>query len=58
MSGLRSGMGTKFFSPAARRARRSRPLSRFQEVVMLGVVFALGVGLQLTLILKLAPIVQ
>ena len=58
MSGLRFGMGTKWPVRTGKRARRSRPLTRVQEVLVLGMVFAVGVGLQLTLVLKLAPLVQ
>jgi len=58
MSGLRFGTGTKWLARTGKRARRPRPLTRVQEVLVLGMVFAIGVGLQLTLVLKLAPLVQ
>jgi hypothetical protein len=53
MFGVRSGAGKGWHKASRRRA--SRPLNRAQEIVVLGVVFALGVGLQLALIIHLAP---
>jgi hypothetical protein len=49
------GAGRK---PAAKTRRRSRPLNRFQEAVVLVVVFAAGVGLQLALLMHLGPVAQ
>jgi hypothetical protein len=54
MFGARSGAGTGR-DKALRRRRRSRPLNRAQEIAVLGLVFAVGVGLQLALLINLAP---
>jgi hypothetical protein len=35
--------------------RRSRPLTRIQEITMLGVAFAFGAALQVAYVLHLAP---
>jgi hypothetical protein len=52
MFGVRPGAGTG--RDKARR-RRSRPLNRAQEIAVLGLIFAVGVGLQLALLINLAP---
>ena len=54
MFGVRSGAGTER-DEAPRRRRRSRPLNRAQEIAVLGLVFAVGVALQLALLINFAP---
>ena len=54
MFGGRSGAGTER-DKVLRHQRRSRPLNRAQEIVVLGLVFAVGVALQLALLIHLAP---
>jgi len=54
MFGARSGAATGR-DKVLRRRRRSRPLNRAQEIAVLALVFAVGVGLQLALLINLAP---
>jgi len=43
---------------AARRAQRAKPLSATQEALVLGAVFALGVMLQVVMVLRLSAIIE
>ncbi len=51
---LRDETGAPQGSPASAR-RRSRPLTRMQEIAVLAVAFAVGAALQVAYVLHVAP---
>ncbi len=52
---LRDETGASEGSPTSPAHRRSRPLTRMQEIAVLAVAFAVGAALQVAYVLQVAP---